>query len=73
MFWFPNELPDFIVLKHIYEDSMARFVELMEQNKVIGQTFKSKKTNGRVKVVNVVSKEPSLFPESNWETVLYIN
>ena len=72
--FFPNDLPDFLVLKHVYEQSLIQFEDLKNQNKFVGQTFQTRCRNFiKVKVVNIVEKEPTLYKESNWETVLYIH
>ena len=34
--FFPNDLPDFLVLKHVYEQSLIQFEDLKNQNKFVG-------------------------------------
>jgi hypothetical protein len=68
--FFPHGLPDFLVLQKIYEISKIEFQTLMNENKIVGQTFKERlRPQNQVRVVGILDKEPSLYPNSDWEMI----
>ena len=67
---FPNVLPDFLVLKNVYQQSLVRYEQLIEEDKIIEQLFKARCRNiNKIRVVDIVQREPTFFPDTNWETI----
>lgn len=51
---FPNELPDFLVLKNLYESSLFLYRKFIEEDKLVGETFKARAKNfNQVKVIGI--------------------
>ncbi|CDW76602.1 UNKNOWN [Stylonychia lemnae] len=69
--YFPNQLSEFLVLKRLYENSLFLYHGLMNQQKFIGETFKTRLKNfNKVKIVGIQEKEQLLDP-TGWESIQY--
>lgn len=70
--YFKNELPDFLILKHDFEENHQQFLRLMGDHGVVNQVFDTKMKNfNKVKVLEISAKEPTLYPLSPWESIIY--
>jgi hypothetical protein len=61
---FPSDhLPEFLVLRSVYEDSMRQLAALLIENKLINKEFSLvSDATKRYKVVDLVNFEDTIFP-----------
>lgn len=61
--FFKNDLPDFLVQKHIFEHAYQSFIVQHSENNIIGKVFDTKvRSINKVKIYDVQPKEPTLYP-----------
>jgi hypothetical protein len=66
-------MPDFLILKNLFEKSIAKVIDPDLNLEHIGKVFSSKRKGlNKVKVVEFKAKEYSLYPESLWQQIVVV-
>ena len=75
---FPNTLPDFLIQQTLFEKKYEKYIELMQQGKLVGKTFAViNKDSNSIQMKRIVDEcspfEPTIYPKSMWLNVKVVD
>lgn len=70
---FPMQLPEFLVLRTVYEAAVNAKEKLLRENRLIGKEFPHILNGSRYIVKEILPLESKAFPHSGWLTLVCNN
>ena len=75
---FPNTLPDFLIQQTLFEKKYEKYIELLQQGKLVGKTFTViNKDSNSIQMKRIVDDcspfEPTIHPKSLWMNIKVVD